>query len=117
MKAHLILYIVELKQEKNTIIFKKKIIQVSKIIEYKFIFFFIISFLLSLFFWYYLGCFCAVYKNTQLHLLKDSAISFAFSLFYPFGYYLIPGIFRIPSLHKKTRKHLYNFSKLLQTIL
>ena len=112
---------------------KKKIIQVSKIIEYKFIFFFIISFLLSLFFWYYLGCFCAVYKNTQLHLLnifshyifkikkilrfKDSAISFAFSLFYPFGYYLIPGIFRIPSLHKKTRKHLYNFSKLLQTIL
>ena len=106
-----------MKQEKNAIIFKKKIIQVSKIIEYKFIFFFIISFLLSLFFWYYLGCFCAVYKNTQLHLLKDSAISFAFSLFYPFGYYLIPGIFRIPSLHKKTRKHLYNFSKLLQTIL
>ena len=83
----------------------------------KFAFFFIISFVLLIFFWYYLGCFCAIYKNTQLHLLKDSVISFGFSLLYPFGYYLIPGLFRIPALYKKDRKCLYNLSKLIQALL
>ena len=37
----------------------------------KSIFFFFFCLILLIFFWFYLGCFCAVYKNTQLHLIKD----------------------------------------------
>ena len=75
------------------------------------------SIFLSLF-WYYISMFGAIYKNTQLHLLKDTLMSFALSLIYPFGIYLLPGIFRIPALldKKKKSKFLYNFSKLLQIL-
>ena len=77
---------------------KKKLI---KILRMKFTWFFNISLAFLILFWYYLSCFCAVYKNTHMHLLKDTLISFGLSLMYPFGIYLIPGIFRIPSLKKK----------------
>ena len=45
--------------------------------------------------------FCAIYKNTQLHLIKDTLISFGLSFIYPFGINLLPGLFRIPSLSEK----------------
>ena len=62
--------------------------------------------------------FDVIYKNTQYHLLKDTLISFGVSLLSPFCIYLLPGIFRIPSLSNKKRKRkcLYNFSKILQLI-
>ena len=62
--------------------------------------------------------FGAIYRNTQLHLLKDTLMSFALSLIYPFGIYLLPGIFRIPALSdpKKESELLYNFSKILQML-
>ncbi len=60
--------------------------------------------------------FGAIYKNTQYHLLKDTLISFGLSLVYPFAFYLLPGLFRIPSLSNSQNKKecLYNFSKILQ---
>ena len=84
----------------------------------QFILYFIISTLFLLFFWYYLSMFGAIYRNTQYHLIKDTLISFGLSLFYPFGIYLLPGIFRIPSLSnpKNKRNYLYNISLLLQMI-
>ena len=92
--------------------------EVLKCLFYKFIAFFIISFLFLLFFWYYLASFCAVYINTQLHLLKDSLISFGLSMLYPFAIYLLPCIFRIPALrnNKKNKEIMYNFSKIIQMI-
>ena len=62
--------------------------------------------------------FCAIYRNTQYHLIKDTLISFGSSLISPFGIYLLPGIFRIPSLSnpKNKRKYLYNISLLLQML-
>ena len=82
----------------------------------KFIMHFIISFIMLVCFWYYISMFGVIYKNTQLHLLKDTLINFGLSLIYPFAVYLVPGIFRIPSLSnpKKNRKLLYNFSKFIQ---
>ena len=80
----------------------------------KFIFYFIISLIFLLCFWYYISIFGVIYKNTQYHLLKDTLISFALSMIYPFGIYLLPGIFRIPALSNNKRKCLYGFSKLLQ---
>ena len=62
--------------------------------------------------------FCAIYNNTQVYLIKDTLISFGLSLLYPFGIYLLPGIFRIPSLSNKNnkREYLYTVSKVLQMI-
>ena len=85
-------------------------------LQIKFILYFIMSTILSLFFWYYISMFCAIYKNTQIHLIKDTLTSFCLSLIYPFGIYLLPGLFRIPALsnEKNERNCLYIFSKLLQ---
>ena len=85
-------------------------------INCKFTLFFIIFFILLLLFWYYVGCFCAVYKNTQMHLLSDTLISFVISLSYPLALYLLPGIFRISALKSKdtNKKYMYNLSKIIQ---
>ena len=71
-----------------------------------------------IFFWFYLSIFCAIYVNTQIHLVKNSLICYILSLVYPLGINLIPGIFRIPALSspKLKRNYLYNISKILQLI-
>ena len=70
------------------------------------------------FFWYFISCFCAVYKNTQTILIKDTLISFALSMSYPFGLNLLPGMFRIPALRatNKDKKCLYKVSGLIALI-
>ena len=89
-----------------------------KKLKIKFIFFFIFGFLFLLFFWYYISMFGAVYRNTQIHLLKDTLMGFGISLISPFIIYLIPGFFRIPSLSdpKKKKECLYKFSRILQIL-
>ena len=63
--------------------------------------------------------FCAIYVNTQFHLIKDTVLSFILSFIEPLGIYLIPGLLRIPSLSKKynNRYILYKLSQILQIIL
>ena len=79
--------------------------------------FFIITYLLLFVLWVYLGCFCAIYKNTQIHLLKDVSSSFGLSFLTPFFICLVPGIFRIPALKKNTeRPWMFKFSQLLQIL-
>ena len=104
----------EIRKDRLYVLEKKTL----KIIFYKSIFYFMISFLILLFCWYYLSCFCCIYKNTQFHLFKDTILGFIMSLLYPFGINLIPGIFRIPALRvpKKNRKTMYIFSKIIQII-
>ena len=89
-----------------------------KCIKTKLLIFFVLEFIFLVLFWYYLSCFCALYKNTQSHLVKDTLTSFALSLLYPFALNLIPGIFRISSLKSKNNdsKLLYTVSKVLQLI-
>ena len=109
--------IINFKQDNSKINISKKSKKLVKLLNIKFTLYFIISFLFLLFFWYYISMFGAIYKNTQIHLLKDTLIGFGLSLFIPFIFYLIPPIFRIPSLsnaHNK-RQYLYNFSKFLQS--
>jgi len=75
--------------------------------------------LLILLFWYYLGCFCAVYKNTQFHLIKDTLISFGMGFITHFGTNIIIALLRIYSLKKynKSNKIIFKLSKLLQQYL
>ena len=105
-----------IKTEKNIDNTNKKFSKVMKCLIIKFILFFIISLLFLFLFWYYLACFCAVYKNTQSFLIKDTSISFCLSLLYPFGLNLLPGMIRIPSLRVNNRECMYKISKIIQII-
>ena len=111
--------------ERNIIILKKddknipaKKHQTISCLKIKFIIFYSLVYFFLLLFWYYLSCFCAVYKNTQLYLIKDSLISFALSSLYPFGLSLLPGLLRIPSLRSESRNKelLYKASQIVQLI-
>ena len=108
--------ILNLKNNKENRNLNQRVIKLKKKLNIKFSLYFILSFLLLLLFWYYLSMFCSVYRNTQIHLIKDTLISFLLSFISPFVIYLVPGIFRIPALTKSKSKRycLYNFSKLLQ---
>ena len=111
--------IIELKQEKGKNNIKKKYTKTLNIIRIKIIFFFVIDFLILSFFWYYITCFCGIYVNTQIHLIKDSFLSLIISLVYPFFISLIPGIFRIPALRmeKPSGKFFYKLSSFLENYL
>ena len=110
--------ILKLKQEKNNDSLNKNKNILIKVLKIKFALFFVLTFILLLIFLYYITCFCGVYVNTQVHLIKDTVISFAFSFFYPFIIYLFPSIFRIYSLrHKKQDKNYsYQISILFQML-
>ena len=112
-------YILPLKHSNiNRNLDKRKVVLLKKL-RILFLLFFIISSIFLLLFWYYISMFCAIYKNTQIHLIKDTLISFGISMVYPFGICLIPGCFRIPALSNKikNRKCLYNISKIIQFFL
>ena len=110
--------IAKIKKEND---FKKAITEMKKLLKClstKFTIFFICNFLFLSLFWYYVSCFCAIYKNTQLHLIKDTFISFGTSLLYPFILNLLPGMIRIPALknNKQDKECLYKVSKIIQLI-
>ena len=110
--------IIAFKQNKSKINLSKRAEDLKIKLIIKFILYFIFSFLLLIFFWYYISMFCIIYKNTQMHLLKDTLMGICLLLLYPFGIYLLPGIARIPSLSnpKYKRECLYKFSKILQSL-
>ena len=105
--------ILNINKEKNAKEIKEKAEKTKKYFVIKFILFFIIGFILLGIYWFYIGCFCAVYINTQYYLIKDTLISFGFSLIIPFIKYLLPCMIRKTSL-KKPGQCLYDISKILQ---
>ena len=105
--------ILDLKKEKKLKEINDKAAKTKRKLIIKFILFFSICFIFLGIFWFYLGCFCCVYTNTQWHLLKDTIISFIISLIIPFIKNVLPCLIRINSL-KDPRKSMYNFSKFLQ---
>ena len=110
--------ILNIKNEKNIVIAYKKSKAAKKCIFLKFSIFFILGNILLLFFWYYISCFCVVYNNTQIILIKDTLLSFALSMIYPFGLNLLPGIFRITALRAKgkDKEVLYKISAIVALI-
>ena len=111
--------LVELKQEKKKNNIKEKYFKILKVLKIKAILFFVFAFIILLSFWYYVTCFCGIYVNSQIHLIKDSFISLITSLFYPFALCLIPGLFRIPSLRQvnSSGRFLYKFSSFLENYI
>ena len=89
--------------------------QIIKCIKLKLSFFVSFTFIMFAFYWYAISCFCAVYKNTQIAFIKDSAISFGLGLLYPFILYLFPSLLRIISLkvHAKNLSCIYKISDII----
>ena len=110
--------ILSFKEIKQVNLSYKKANKVKVYLLIKFLLFFIISIILTIFFWYFISCFCAVYINTQIILIKDTLISFGISMLYPFGINLLPGIFRITALRAKfkNKECLYKFSQFIALI-
>ena len=107
--------ILEIKQQLNkdsAIKMKKKKL---KCIRIKFAIFFILNFILLVLFWYYLTCFNAIYRNTQIYLIENTFISFGFSLFYPLIINILPTIIRMCSIHSenKNQRYFYIVSQIL----
>ena len=105
--------VLSVKHEKIIRNVPRKVKDTIKALQVKFVNFFILSFIFFMGFWYYVSCFCAVYKNTQYHLIKDSLISYVTSLITPLGISLFPGLFRIPGIKGK-KQFLYLISKIIQ---
>ena len=107
--------ILEIKHEKNKFNLKARVTIELRNIKIKFICFFIFTFLFLLLFWHYVSSFCAVYKYTQIYLIKNTLISYSLELIYPFIIYLLPGLFRI-SAFKSPGKCLYKISQIIQSL-
>ena len=107
-----------MKKENDLKIFMTNTRKAIKLIKIKIAIFFIVSFLLMIFLWYFISCFCSIYHNTQLILIEDTLIAFGLSMLYPFGLNLLPGLFRIPALRaaKKDKRILYNLSKFIALV-
>ena len=110
--------ILDMKKEKDLEKSKNKANKILKNLKLKLIIFIVFSSILMILFLYFISCFCAVYGNTQLILIEDTLISFGTSLIYPFGFKLLPGLFRIPALRaeNKDKKCLYKISKIVNLI-
>ena len=93
-----------------------KIMQIINCLKTKLIIFFIFTFLLFLFYWYFISAFCAVYQNTQEIFIRDSMTSFITSMIDPFLIYLFTSILRGISLSgccKKKAGFVYCASQLI----
>ena len=95
---------------------ENKVKSVKNCLKIKFYLYYIVSFIFLFIFLFYISCFGAVYRETQLYLIKDTLISFSLSLLYPFGYYIVPGIFRLPALRSRNKICIYKISLLLQSL-
>ena len=92
--------------------------KVRKNLIIKYIIFFILGLIFLIFFWMLLSSFGAVYPNTQMFIFKNTLISFAMSLVYPFFINILPSIFRMCSLNSKEKNNecIYKLSKFLQVL-
>ena len=125
--SHIITIIIKLLflSESNLIELKKlemannQNILVTKIkrkFKIKYSIFFIFSFLIFGLFYVFLIPFSSVYKNTQKFVIKNTLMSLAISMVYPFIINIFPCMLRITSLKSKVNDNesMFNLAKFLQ---
>ena len=110
--------VVDVKLQNNKALAQNMKISKLKCVKIKLAIFFVLNFILLVLFWYYLTCFNAVYKNTQIYLIENTCISFCLSLIYPFIINIIPMLIRKCSIHSsnKDQKCLYRVSQIIQLL-
>ena len=108
--------LIDIKKEKNQNKSKKMADKSKKCLKIKLYSFFFFGLILLLFCWYYISAFAAVYINTQIHLIKDTLLSFGISISYPFLINFIPAIFRMQSLKTHDRECLFKTGQIISLI-
>ena len=96
--------VIEIKNQKSKLSAENKKKKALKCVIIKFAIFFAINLILLVIFWFYLACFNALYANTQIALIINTAISLAMSCIYPFIINIIPAFFRTDILKNKPNK-------------
>ena len=84
----------------------EKILNILDCIKRKLVGFFTFTFLLFLFYWYFISAFCAVYQNTQKIFIRDSFISILTSFIDPLIIYGATTLLRYISLFGCCKKKL-----------
>ena len=99
------LNIIELKNKSN----KKNVYKMKKTllnkVTIKIFYFFIISLKFLSAYLIYLTWFCYVYKNTQIHLIKDTCFNFGTSKIILFIIFILSGLFRLSALKTKKKRY------------
>ena len=91
----------------------KEVNNIFNTMSRKLFFYFLITFISFLVYWYIVCVFCAVYENTQIAYIKDSFISSLFGFILPLILYLFPAAFRGCALKCKNNNCLYKTSDLI----
>ena len=76
---------------------QEKSVSVLRCTKARIIIYYILSLFFLIIFGYYVLCFCAVFENTQIELVKSTFTSWLMSLFYPFIICFITSIIRAAS--------------------
>ena len=79
------------------------------------IIYFILSLVFLIIFGYYVLCFCAVFENTQVELIKLTFTSWVFSLIYPFILCFFTGILRLLAF-KLENSCIYKIKQIFQLL-
>ena len=99
-------YIYKIKAIPKEEISGKEIFRRLKDIRVKLIIFYTITLIISLFYWYAVSAFCAVYPNTQSLYIVDCLLSLVFYFIDPFIIYAILTFLRVISLKSISSKKL-----------
>ena len=110
--------VIEIKNQPTLKLSKDSEEAILKQIQIKTIIFYSLDFIILIFVWYYLSCFSAIYQQTQYILLLNTSVSLIITLIFPFIFFLLPGILRIPSLQEnnKNNEYKYKISQILQLL-
>ena len=92
---------------------RKKSICVLRCIKIRLVIYYLLSFAFLAIFGYYILCFCAIFENTQIELVKSTFTSWLISLLYPLAICLITSIFRSLAF-KCNNRILYLIKTILQ---
>ena len=91
-------------------------LKIKRCLIIKYICFYCIGSVFLMFFWYYISSFGAVYQNTQIYLIKNTSISFAVALVYPFIINIFAAMLRNCALKGKNNELLFKISRFCQYI-
>lgn len=104
-----------LRKMKNVELAKKKSVCLLRCIKLRIFIYYILSFAFLIIFGFYVLCFCAIFENTQLILVRSTFTSWLISLLYPFIICFITSLFRSLSFTCES-KCLYIVKQLLQML-
>ena len=109
----------KIKQEETIEKARKKSECILSCVKFRISLYFIFSLILLILFGIFVGCFCSIFENTQLLLIKNMAFSWALSLLYPFLICIFTSIFRICSIHGRNERGYsgcFRINRILQMI-